>query len=172
MRKIIAAIAFLALSPPAMAQVSGPGAFSGAASFGPQNQNSIFAAPSASAGIPTFRILTSGDFGVGTLSISLNVVSAKNFVSTGTVPTVTTGTCAASAPAGGAMAGKFTAPVCAAGTIILSGLPAATTGLTCDAHDLTTPANALNQTAYTTTSVTFTATTTAGDEIDWKCVGW
>ena len=90
----------------------------------------------------------------------------------GTVPTLTTGTCSGSAAVGGATAGSFTAPTCAAGTIILSGLPTQTNGYACDAWDQATPANTLKQTASTTTSATFTATTTTGDSVVYKCIGF
>ena len=95
----------------------------------------------------------------------------SNFA-TGTSPTGTTGTCAASSFVGGANAGKFSAAVCAAGTIILSALPAAPNGYVCNAQDMTTPADTLKQTASTTTSVTFTATTAAADSVVYQCTGF
>ena len=173
MKRIALALAIaLMASTQALAQVGGPGAFSGAASFGPQSVNSFLAAPSGSAGLPTFRTMTGADLGASTLSPSFAAISSRKFQSTGPVPTLTTGTCSAASAVGGSTAGVFTAPLCAAGTIILSVLPAATNGYVCDATDQTTPANTLKQTAYTTTSVTFTATTTASDIIVWKCRGF
>ena len=98
--------------------------------------------------------------------------SAAVHTSYGTKPTITTGSCSASAATGGASAGTFTAPTCAAGTIILSGMPTQTTGYACDAWDQTTVANTLKQTASTATSATFTATTTNADVVVYKCMGF
>ena len=83
----------------------------------------------------------------------------------GTAPTLPTGTCSGSSWTGGAVVGKFTAAVCAAGTFILSNLPAAPNGYVCVAQDQTTPADTLKQTANTTTSCTLTSTTVAFDVI-------
>lgn len=90
----------------------------------------------------------------------------------GTSPTLTSGSCHGSAAIGGATAGSFTAPTCAASSIILSALPTAANGYNCDATDETTPADTLKQTAYSATSVTFTATTASGDNIVFKCLGF
>jgi len=99
--------------------------------------------------------------------------SATSYISKGTVPTGTTGSCSASTFVGGPTAGKFTAPACAAGTIILSALPTSTNGYTCNAQDQTTPTTGLlQQTANTTSSVTFKATTTNLDIIVFSCMGW
>jgi hypothetical protein len=120
-----------------------------------------------------------GNVGIGnTGSVPNSLLSvagrteAFNYISVGTVPIGTTGSCVASSFVGGATAGKFAAAVCAGGTIILSSLPAAPTGYTCNAQDQTTPADTLKQTANTTTSVTFTATTVAADVVVFSCVGW
>jgi hypothetical protein len=110
--------------------------------------------------------------GNGTAGNATGKFGAASHIATGASPTGTTGSCSASALAGGSTAGKFTAPLCASGTIILSGLPAAPTGYTCDAKDQTTPADLLNQTANSTTSVTFTGTTALNDVIVFKCMGW
>ncbi|MDE2096643.1 MAG: hypothetical protein KGL39_05295 [Patescibacteria group bacterium] len=83
----------------------------------------------------------------------------------GTAPTLTTGTCSGSSWVGGNIAGKFTAPTCAAGTIILSGLPTMPNGWGCTAFDQTTPADTLKQTANTASSVTFTSTTANNDVV-------
>lgn len=93
-------------------------------------------------------------------------------VSTGTPPVGTTGSCVASSFSGGATAGKFSAAVCVAGTIILSAMPTAATGYSCVAVDQTTPADTLQQTASTTTSVTFKATAAAADSVTYSCIGW
>lgn len=99
-------------------------------------------------------------------------VSTNELVITGSSPTMNTGSCTPSSPVGGATAGKFTAPVCAAGTIIFTAMPAAPNGYTCDMHDQTTTGDTLNQTANTSTSVTFTGTTANNDVVVWKCVAW
>jgi hypothetical protein len=108
---------------------------------------------------------TSQDFS-GTLKL------ASIQLSGGTKPTLTTGSCSGSSAAGGATAGTFVAAACTAGTYILSGLPAAPVGYVCDAHDQTTSADLLNQTASSTTSVTLTGTTLANDVIAYKCIGF
>jgi hypothetical protein len=96
----------------------------------------------------------------------------SNIISTGTPPVGTTGSCTASGFVGGSTAGKFTAALCAAGTYILSGLPTAPNGYTCNAQDQTTVADLLQQTANSTTSVTFKATTAASDVVVFQCTGW
>lgn len=108
----------------------------------------------------------------GVLQTFLAGIATNQIYSVGGHPTLTSGSCSGSAAAGGLMAGSFTAAVCAGGTFILSALPAAPTGYTCDAQDQTTPSDALKQTANTTTSVTLTSTTVASDAIVFKCIGW
>ena len=90
----------------------------------------------------------------------------------GNSPTLTTGSCSGSSWTGGATAGKFTAPACAAGTIILSGLPASSNGYICEARDQTTSADTLVQTANSTTSCTLTATTAASDVVVVTAIGF
>jgi hypothetical protein len=115
----------------------------------------------------------SGGFSIGAAADpGINNIGAAVFLSSGSVPVGTTGTCVASSFSGGTTAGKFSAAVCAAGTIILSSLPAAPNGYTCTAQDMTTPADTLQQTATTTTSVTFKATTVAADQVVFKCMAW
>ncbi len=101
-----------------------------------------------------------------------NLAFGGALVSGGSHPVGTTGTCSASSFTGGSLAGKFTAPVCAGGTIILSSLPAAPNGYTCNAQDQTTSADTLKQTANTTTSATFLATTANNDVVAFHCTGW
>lgn len=109
----------------------------------------------------------------GTLAaLKASSLQSNTRISIGTVPTGTTGSCSASGFVGGATAGKFTAPLCAAGTIILSGLPTAPNGYTCNAQDQTTPADFLRQTANSVSSVTFGATTALNDVIVFQCTGW
>lgn len=122
---------------------------------------------------------SSGGLSMGTAADpGINNASAANYwtsgalIAKGTAPVGNTGSCAASSFAGGATAGRFSAAACVAGTIILSSLPAAPNGYTCTAQDQTTPADTLKQTANTTTSVTFTATTAASDVIAFQCMAW
>jgi NADH:ubiquinone oxidoreductase subunit F (NADH-binding) len=109
--------------------------------------------------------------GSGIVSLASQVQS-PGLISTGSAPTGTTGTCTASSFVGGTQGGKFAAALCAGGTIILSGLPTAPNGYTCAAQDQTTPADTLKQTAFTATSVTFTATTAASDVVAFQCTGF
>lgn len=64
--------------------------------------------------------------------------------------------------------GKFASGTAGTCTVTLT-LPTAPTGWTCDAHDTTTVADIINQTAFTTTSATISGTTASGDVITWKC---
>jgi hypothetical protein len=99
-------------------------------------------------------------------------------VSGGTRP-VNSGSCAINTQVGGMSTGSFRAAgACASnGTIILS-MPAAAnapTGWRCGADDMTTPTNSLKETAYTPTSITFTALTglAASDQIAFgPCTGF
>lgn len=94
------------------------------------------------------------------------------FYGTTAAPTLTTGTCSASAWTGGNFAGKFTAPTCAAGTIIISSLPPAPHGYICFATDQTTPTDTLVQTNNSTTSCTLKSTTVNGDTIGVAAISW
>jgi hypothetical protein len=114
----------------------------------------------------------SGIVSIGPNTSTSGTASNSSHISIGTSPVGTTGSCSASSFTGGATAGKFTAPSCAGGTIILSALPAAPNGYTCNAQDQTTSADTLKQTANTTTSATFTATTAASDVVVFQCTGW
>lgn len=81
----------------------------------------------------------------------------------GPAPTPT-GSCAVNTQLGGNTAGSYKANgVCAAGTVILTFNQTAPNGWTCKAQDLTTPADIINQTAYSQTSVTFTGTMASAD---------
>jgi len=102
----------------------------------------------------------------------VTTVYANAVMATGSAPTLTTGSCSASGWVGGATVGKFTAPVCAGGTIVLSGLPAAPNGYVCHAQDETTPADTLQQTGYTATSCTLKATTVASDAVVVTALGF
>jgi len=81
--------------------------------------------------------------------------------------------CSLSSAAGGAGAGKFASGTSGACTVTIT-LPTALNGWTCDAHDLTTAADANNvvQTAFTVNTATISGTTVSGDIITWKCEGF
>ena len=99
--------------------------------------------------------------------------SGPAFMSSGGVPTPT-GTCAVNTQGGGTSSGTFKANgACAAGTVILA-MPAglANTGWHCKINDETTPADVMNQTAYTATSVTFTGTMAANDQVTFGCTAF
>lgn len=82
-----------------------------------------------------------------------------------------TGSCGATF-AGGSTGGTITlVGACAGGTIILS-MPTAPTGWVCNASNRTTPANAFNQTASSTTSATFTGTGSGSDVLGYHCTGY
>ncbi len=67
--------------------------------------------------------------------------------------------------------GVFTASACFANSIIFSGLTAVPNLYICTLTDMTSPANTVRQSGYTTTSVTFMATTAAGDLVSYSCTG-
>jgi hypothetical protein len=100
---------------------------------------------------------------------------AKSFTSGGSVPTIT-GTCTApSAQAGGNTAGTFTvgaAGACAAGTYILTFGLTAPTGWACQASDRTTITDTVQQTASSTTTATFKATTANNDVVSYSCMAY
>jgi hypothetical protein len=139
---------------------------------------SEFAFTSDSAGEGSFDTAISRDsagvfdFGNGTVGNSSGIIKAAVSQAGGAVPTGTTGSCSTGTITGGKSAGKFTAPLCAAGTYILSALPTMANGYECDAQDQTTPADTLKQTANSVTSVTFTATTALNDVVVFKCMGF
>ena len=79
--------------------------------------------------------------------------------------------CSVSSLAGGA-AGKFVSGTTGTCTVTIT-LPVTTyTGWSCTAQDLTTPADKINQTAFTTTTATMSGTTVSGDIITYNCVGF
>lgn len=119
--------------------------------------------------------------GATTLSSALAVTGAATFsaaaniprmIATGSVPTLS-GTCSTGTQAGGNTAGSFKfSSACSAGTVIMTFAAAATNGWACKVQDMTTPADALNQTAYTTTTATITGTAASGDQTVFQCVGF
>ena len=88
-------------------------------------------------------------------------------------PPAGSGTCAINTQIGGNTAGAFKANgACAGGTVILTFANAASNGYVCTAQDMTTTADTLKQTAYTTTTVTFTATLANLDTVVFSCMGF
>jgi hypothetical protein len=99
-------------------------------------------------------------------------VTALGFIANGSVPTPT-GSCAINTQLGGNTAGSFKANgACAAGTVILTFATTAPNGWFCTAHDLTTVADAMNQTAYSTTACTFTGTMVSADLVTFNAVAF
>jgi len=91
-------------------------------------------------------------------------------VATGAAPTLT-GTCTTGSQVGGNTAGAFAA-TCTAQTVIVTFATTAPNGWVCDFNDLTTPADSIKQTAYSTTSCTATGTTVAADVITFHAVAF
>lgn len=96
-------------------------------------------------------------------------------VNYGTAPALT-GCATLSAKTGGAGGGSFVTSGTSCNLVITYTIPTASTklnGLRCSARDLTTPADAINQTATavssTTATATFAGTTVAADKILWGC---
>lgn len=107
--------------------------------------------------------------------------SATGIQDAGVVPSApasttltSTGACAASSITATASiylvtAVMSTATACAGTTMTIASFAAQTHGWVCDAHDITTPGDVVVQTAYTTTSASFNATTGTGDSVVIKC---
>lgn len=109
---------------------------------------------------------------LSTGTVSLLDSKARSFTAGGSAPTAT-GACAINTQLGGNTAGSFKANgVCSASTVILTFANTAANGWSCDAHDLTTPADLMNQTAYTTTTATFTGTMANLDLVTFKCTAF
>lgn len=98
--------------------------------------------------------------------------SAPAYISSGTVPIGNTGACVASSVTGGATAGAFSAATCAGTTLTLSSMPAAPNGYACVAIDRTTTTNTVQQISTNTTSVSFKATTTNADVVQYSCTAY
>ncbi|MGJ0395660.1 MAG: hypothetical protein ACR65U_05480 [Methylocystis sp.] len=97
---------------------------------------------------------------------------APTYIVSGAAPP-NSGTCAIDAQAGGNTAGVFRADgACAGGTVTLSFAVPAPQGWVCDAHDMTTPANAINETGSTPSTVTFVAKMANLDQVAFKCVAF
>lgn len=93
-------------------------------------------------------------------------------IGNGAVP-AGSGSCPINTQAGGNTVGKFSANgLCTAGTVILTFATTATNGWVCDAHDQTTPADIMNQTASSPTTVTLTGTMASADVVAFKCMAY
>ncbi len=96
-------------------------------------------------------------------------------VAGGSAPTAS-GTCAINTQVGGNTAGsfKFNGACSSAGTVILTFATAAPNGWACDVTDMTTPADPLVQTAYSTTTATIKATAGASsaDQTVFDCTAF
>jgi hypothetical protein len=107
-------------------------------------------------------------YSTGTLVASISTNGAATttaLVASGSVPTLS-GTCSAGTQVGGNTAGTFKASaLCAAGTVILTFATTAPNGWVCNAHDQTTPADLVNQTANSATSCTLTGTMANADVV-------
>ena len=98
---------------------------------------------------------------------SITVTAA--LIKGGSAPTLA-GTCTAGTQVGGNTAGSFKfSAACTAGTVIITFASSAPTGWACRVNDMTTPADALNQTAYTTTTATITGTAASADQVVFLC---
>lgn len=93
------------------------------------------------------------------------VLKYRSWIAIGTAPTIT-GTCTTGTQLGGTTAGSFLA-TCVAQTVILA-LPTAPNGWVCTFRDLTTPADSISQTAYSTTGCTGSGTTVASDLVTFE----
>ncbi len=109
-------------------------------------------------------------FGTGAAASVAGAVKTTSYVVGGSAPTLT-GTCTTASQTGGNTAGTFAA-TCTAQTVIITFGFTAPTGWACNAHDLSTPTDALNQTASSTTSCTLTGTTIASDTISFNAIAF
>jgi len=114
-------------------------------------------------------------FGNGSLSDTTGTIRAGGYVSAGT--TFTASGCANSTLVGGATAGTYTSVTAGTCTVTVTMGNSATAphGWICDAHDLTTVADANNVTlgsSTTTTANLVEGTVVANDVIAFKCTGY
>lgn len=101
--------------------------------------------------------------------VQINPNGGNVYVGPSAVPTPS-GTCSINTQLGRNTVGSFKANgACASGTIILTFMTAAANGWACNAKDLTTPANAMNQTAYTASTATFSGSMTNADLVTFSC---
>jgi hypothetical protein len=89
----------------------------------------------------------------------------------GSPPTLS-GSCSMGTQTGGNAAGTFKASGSCSGTVILTFSTTNPTGWACTAQDMTTLSDTLKESAYTATSVTFTATMANADVAVFSCQGF
>jgi hypothetical protein len=112
----------------------------------------------------------SADFVV--INHTSGAIKAPAYISAGTTFTAT-GCGAPTSLTGGATAGFFLAQATSCTvTVTMGNLTTAPNGWSCSVWDVTTTANTLKETAYTTTTVTFSGTVASGDKIIFGCTGF
>jgi hypothetical protein len=125
------------------------------------------------------NFLTSNDFEFSNGSADLVVINhtsgaikAPAYISAGTTFTAT-GCGTPTSLTGGATAGSFLAQArsCTV-TVTMGNLATAPNGWSCSVWDVTTTADTLKETAYTTTTVTFSGTVASRDKIIFGCTGF
>ncbi len=110
----------------------------------------------------------------GAFSYSANSqFQAPGYVGKGSPP-VATGSCPITTQLGGNTVGSFVVNgACIGGTVILTfSVTGITNGWVCDAHDQTTVADLINQTATSPTTATFTGTMANSDVVNFKCMAY
>jgi hypothetical protein len=113
-----------------------------------------------------------GGSGLGSPAYYWTGVYSEAFIASGSAPT-NSGSCAINTQLGGNTAGSFKANgACSSGTILLTFATTAPNGWTCAANDLTTTADTIKQTAYTTTTASFAATMAASDLASFSCTAF
>ena len=118
------------------------------------------------------KLTTGGNATIGEQNSNVLTLVGSIAAKAGATPTAS-GSCAVTNQTGGQIAGSFKANgACSGGTVVLTFAATQANGWACDAHDETTPADLMNQTAHTTTSATFTGTMAANDVVVWKCIGF
>jgi hypothetical protein len=120
---------------------------------------------------PNFFVDGSGDVHAAVATFTGSETAAAN-IAGGSHPTLS-GTCAAGTQVGGNTSGSFKlTAACSAETVIMTFATTAPNGWACKASDLTTPADALNQTASTAATATLTGTGASADLISFLCTAF
>lgn len=99
------------------------------------------------------------------------MVLSGALVSAGGAAPVLSGCATISASVGGPTAGRFQTSGTSC-TLVITFATAAPNGWACNAKDITTPADTVNEVSTTTTSATFAGTTVAADNIVYFCIGY
>lgn len=136
-------------------------------SFAPTVDNSY------NIGDASFRVKTGYFVSLGASGTPVGMEYVVTRIASGSSPT-NSGTCALNSWSGGNEAGAFRANgACSAGTIILTFTNNAPNGRFCDWLDMTTPANSIKESAYTSNTVTASPVTmSASDIILFKCTAF